>query len=65
MILKAIHISFFQLISAPQVIMDRLYKAVWEKVSEGGEFEQAVFKFAFDYKKKNYEAGFSTPLIDK
>lgn len=45
--------------------MDRLYKAVWEKVNEGGRFQQALFNFAFEYKKKKFDAGFNTPIIDR
>lgn len=47
-----------------QIIMDRLYKAVQEKVSEGGKFQQALFNYAYEYKRKKFEAGFNTPLID-
>lgn len=45
--------------------MDRLYKAVWEKVNEGGRFQQALFNIAFEYKKKKFYAGFETSIIDK
>ena len=44
--------------------MDRLYKLVWEKVNEGPEFKRKLFSFAYEYKRKNYEAGFDTPLCD-
>jgi len=47
-----------------QIIMDRLYKAVHEKVSEGGRFQQALFNYAYEYKKKKFEAGYNTPLTD-
>jgi long-chain acyl-CoA synthetase len=53
------------LMTAVPVIMDRLYKAVHEKVNEGGKFQLALFNYAFEYKKKKYEAGYATPLIDK
>lgn len=45
--------------------MDRLYKAVYEKVSEGGKFQRALFNYAYEYKRKKYEAGYDTPLINK
>ena len=45
--------------------MDRLYKAVYEKVSEGGKFQRALFNYAYQYKKNKYEAGYETPLIDR
>jgi len=44
--------------------MDRLYKAVREKVGEGTEFQQALFNYAYEYKRKKFEAGYSTPLVD-
>ena len=47
-----------------QIIMDRLYKAVREKVGEGSKFQQALFNYAYEYKCKKFEAGFSTPLVD-
>jgi len=48
-----------------QIIMDRLYKAVREKVSEGGKFQQALFNYAYEYKRKKFEAGYGTPIIDR
>lgn len=53
------------LMAAVPVIMDRLYKNVWEKVNDGGTFQKALFTFAYSYKKKQLERGFSTPMIDK
>jgi long-chain acyl-CoA synthetase len=51
--------------TAVPVIMDRLYKAVHDKIHEGGKFQQALFNFACDYKGKHFDAGYDTPLIDK
>jgi len=45
--------------------MDRLYKAVCDKMDEGGKFQRALFNFACEYKRRQYEAGFDTPLLDK
>lgn len=46
--------------------MDRLYKAVHEKVNESSKFQKALFNFAYDYKKKRYENGYTTfPIIDR
>ncbi len=45
--------------------MDRLYKAVHEKVNEGGKFQKALFNFAYEYKHFRYEGGYSTPIIDR
>lgn len=53
------------LMAAVPVIMDRIYKAVWEKVSEGGNFSKALFKFAYDYKLKRIENGYDTPLFNR
>jgi long-chain acyl-CoA synthetase len=53
------------LMAAVPVIMDRLYKAVWGKVDEGGKFGKAFFEFAYDYKKSRIELGFDTPNTNK
>ena len=45
--------------------MDRLYKAVWEKVNNSGMFGRAIFTFAYEYKKRNMMNGFPTPFCDK
>jgi len=45
--------------------MDRLYKAVREKVAEGNKFQQALFNFAYEYKRTRFEAGYGTPLVDE
>ena len=45
--------------------MDRLYKGVWEKVTEDGEFTKAIFKFAYEYKARRISDGYSTPILDR
>ena len=45
--------------------MDRIYKAVWEKVNGGGKFSKALFTFAYSYKLKNIERGSDTPLFNQ
>ena len=45
--------------------MDRMYKAVWEKVDEGGKVSRALFTFAYNYKKKNILKGYDTPIFNK
>ncbi len=45
--------------------MDRLYKAVWEKINGGGPLTKAIFNFAYEYKLKALENGYSTPLLDR
>lgn len=47
------------------MIMDRLYKGVWEKVNMGSSFSRALFEWAYDYKKKRIENGYTTPILDK
>lgn len=53
------------LMAAVPVIMDRLYKGVWDKVNDSGPLGKALFKFAYDYKMKKIEAGYSTPILNK
>ncbi|ESO08666.1 hypothetical protein HELRODRAFT_74895 [Helobdella robusta] len=53
------------LIAIVPVIMDRMYKAVWDKVNQGNEFQKLFFKFIYNYKRKWYRAGYQTPLIDR
>ncbi|GFN91554.1 long-chain-fatty-acid--coa ligase 4-like [Plakobranchus ocellatus] len=53
------------LIAAVPVIMDRIYKTVWENVNSSSLMKRVLFQFAFDYKKKHYQRGFRTPLCDK
>lgn len=53
------------LMAAVPVIMDRLYKAVWDKVKSGSPFSRALFQFAYDYKKNSLEKGYDTPVFNK
>ncbi|KAL5004434.1 hypothetical protein ScPMuIL_017890 [Solemya velum] len=53
------------LMAAVPVIMDRLYKGVWEKVNNGGMLSRILFQFAYDYKCKHLEKGYDTPLLNK
>ena len=48
-----------------QVIMDRLYKGVWDKVNSGGLVGQVLFQFAYKYKLARIEEGFDTPFLNK
>ncbi|XP_014260043.1 long-chain-fatty-acid--CoA ligase 4-like isoform X1 [Cimex lectularius] len=52
-------------LTAVPLILDRIYKGVNEKVEKNTAFKRALFRFAFEYKKKWTEWGFSCPLIDK
>lgn len=48
-----------------QVIMDRLYKGVWDKVNSGGVLGQVLFQFAYKYKLQQIEKGYDTPFLNK
>ena len=48
-----------------QVIMDRIYKGVMDKVNNGGAFGKAFFEFAYEYKKSKLLSGYDTPLLNK
>lgn len=48
-----------------QLILDRIYKGVYDKVSKSSAFNKALFEFAFNYKKVWMKRGFTTPLIDR
>ena len=47
-----------------QVIMDRLYKAVWDKVKSGSPVSRGLFHFAYQYKKSALENGYDTPILN-
>jgi long-chain acyl-CoA synthetase len=47
------------------LILDRIYKAIIDKVKKESAFTRAVIKFAYDYKRRWTSYGYSTPLIDK
>ncbi|XP_053404171.1 long-chain-fatty-acid--CoA ligase 4-like [Mercenaria mercenaria] len=53
------------LMAAVPVIMDRLYKGVWDKVKSGSPFSRALFQFAYEYKKNSLEKGYDTPVFNK
>ena len=53
------------LMTAVPLIMDRLYKNVWEKVNEGGFWVKALFRFAYGYKRHRISRGYDTPLMNK
>ncbi|XP_039279984.1 long-chain-fatty-acid--CoA ligase 4 isoform X2 [Nilaparvata lugens] len=52
-------------LTAVPLILDRIYKGVYDKVSKGSPFQKALFEFAFNYKKKWLKRGFSTPFVDR
>lgn len=47
------------------VILDRIFKAVWEKVDGGSPMSKELFQFAYDYKVKKLLKGYDTPLFNK
>ncbi|XP_069684271.1 fatty acid CoA ligase Acsl3-like isoform X3 [Periplaneta americana] len=52
-------------LTAVPLILDRIYKGVYDKVSKGSDFTQALFYFAYKYKKVWMKRGFDTPLMNK
>jgi len=57
--------SFCSVCCCCQIIMDRLYKAVHDEIAERGKFLQALFSYAYEYKRKKFESGYCTPFVDK
>lgn len=47
------------------LILDRISKGINDKVNAETPFKKALFKFAYAYKAKWVERGYSTPLWDK
>ncbi|XP_069684265.1 fatty acid CoA ligase Acsl3-like isoform X1 [Periplaneta americana] len=52
-------------LTAVPLILDRISKGVHDKVSKGSDFTQALFYFAYKYKKVWMKRGFDTPLMNK
>lgn len=48
-----------------QLILDRIYKGINDKLNHGSAVKKSLFNFAYNYKKKWVRKGFSTPLIDR
>lgn len=53
------------LMCAVPMIMDRMRKAVIDKVNSGPRAAQLFFKFAYDYKLKQIQQGYDTPLLNR
>lgn len=53
------------LFASVPTVLERISKAVWEKVNAGGEFLQALFKFAYAYKCRRIHGGFPSFLVDR
>ncbi|KAF5396507.1 hypothetical protein PHET_10220 [Paragonimus heterotremus] len=53
------------LFASVPTVLERISKAVWEKVNAGGEFSKALFRFAYDYKCRRIHGGFPSFLVDR
>jgi len=53
------------LMCAVPMIMDRMRKAVLDKIKAGPRHTQLLFQFAYDYKLKQIRQGYDTPLLNK
>lgn len=53
------------LMAAVPLIMDRLYKSVWDKINSQGKMTRALFEFAYKYKGWRLECGYDTPLFNR
>ncbi|XP_075214813.1 acyl-CoA synthetase long-chain [Lycorma delicatula] len=52
-------------LTAVPLILDRIYKGVYDKISKASPFKKALFEFAFNYKRQWMKRGFTTPFIDR
>ncbi|XP_077988070.1 fatty acid CoA ligase Acsl3-like [Glandiceps talaboti] len=53
------------LMTTVPLILDRVYKGVMDKVNEGSDFQRAFFHWAYNYKVKQVERHFDTPIINR
>lgn len=53
------------LMAAVPVIMDRLYKGIWELTNSKGLFWKAIFETAYEYKRHKYMNGLDTPFFNR
>lgn len=56
---------FYKNIDSLQLILDRISKGIGDKVSKGSPLQQAIFKFAYNYRRSWMSRGFDTPLLNK
>ncbi|KAL1124303.1 hypothetical protein AAG570_002071 [Ranatra chinensis] len=52
-------------LTAVPLILDRIYKGIYDKVEKGTPFRKSLFKFAFEYKRVWMRRGFSCPIVDR
>nr|CAD7567600.1 unnamed protein product [Timema californicum] len=53
------------IINSVPLILDRISKGIADKVSKSSDFQKAVFRFAYDYRKVWMRRGFDTPLLNR
>ncbi|TGZ52049.1 hypothetical protein CRM22_010706 [Opisthorchis felineus] len=53
------------LFASVPTVLERVSKAVWERVNAGGEFSKALFRFAYSYKCRRIHGGFPSFLVDR
>nr|CAD7396033.1 unnamed protein product [Timema poppensis] len=53
------------IINSVPLILDRISKGIADKVSKSSDFQKAVFRFAYDYRKMWMRRGFDTPLLNR
>jgi len=53
------------MMAAVPVIMDRIYKNVWEKARDGGEVAFQLFSWAYEYKRSRLESGVGSFFLDR
>lgn len=63
--LAANYFVFFFSFCYLQLILDRIYKGINDKLDHGSAVKKSLFNFAFNYKKKWVRKGFATPLVDR
>jgi len=62
---KFLFIVMLKVFLCYQLILDRIFKGINEKVSKGSWLKQALFDFAYQYKLKWNKRGFETPLLNR
>nr|CAD7452760.1 unnamed protein product [Timema tahoe] len=53
------------ILNSVPLILDRISKGIGDKVSKSSDFQKAVFRFAYDYRKMWMRRGFDTPLLNR
>ncbi|XP_014784334.1 long-chain-fatty-acid--CoA ligase 4 [Octopus bimaculoides] len=53
------------LMAAVPLIMDRLYKSVWDNINSQGKLTKAIFEFAYTYKRHSIDNGYDTLIFNR